>query len=386
MERVIRRTILAKAAAARRYARETQQKLAYKRMKRAQYDAMLREHNRFVAKIRSELVEDVKMGPLAPVRGKDAKDRIARDLPSADAMRLPEVVEPRKFFNVAVGDRVVILNGKDRNKVGLVKEVDPDTDSVKVQGLNVYPVRTPEYFEGLDGGESPGMDQECSISYTDVRLVHPIEDPKTGVLRDAIVKKVRISNVRKDAQGKRTWTRWVAFSQTEIPWPKKTEPEYEDQQCDTKRMDAEERTYVPTLLKPPIPDGVIDELRGKFSKFRDRHDREYIEKKMREDEEEKARKKARVVTPLMDINRKIRREKIEKGKTQKLTSNILEQLGRTMAQSATPFMKERPNRVKILEEIERQEGAGFGFRPALGQLPARNLEGPPTTSQAAPPS
>ncbi|KAF3167826.1 hypothetical protein TWF788_011066 [Orbilia oligospora] len=386
MERIIRRTILAKASAARRYAREAQLKIAYKRMKRNQYDAMLREHHRYVAKIKSELVEDVKMGPLAPIRGRDAKDRIARDLPTADAMRLPEVVEPRKFFNIAVGDRVVILNGKDRNKVGLVKEVDPDTDSVKVQGLNVYPIRTPDYFEGLDGGDSPGMDQECSIAYTDVRLVHPIEDPKTGALRDAIVKKIRISNVTKDAQGKKTWTRWVAFSNTEIPWPKKTEPEYQDEQCDTKRMDAEERTYVPTLLKPPIPDGVIDELRGKFSKFRDRHDREYIEQKMREDEEEKSRKKARVVTPLMDINRKIRREKIEKGKTQKLTGSILEQLGRTMAQSATPFMKERPNRLKILAEIERQEEAGFGFRPALGQLPARNLETSPVASRSAPPS
>ncbi|KAK6499615.1 hypothetical protein TWF481_009980 [Arthrobotrys musiformis] len=382
MDRVIRRTILAKAAVARRYAREAQAKVAYKRMKRAQYDAMLRDHHRYVAKIRSEIVEDVKMGPLAPIRGRDAKDRVARDLPTADAMRLPEVDEPRRFFNIAAGDRVVILSGKDRNKVGVVKEVDPDTDSVKVQGLNVYPIRTPDYFEGLDGGDSPGMDQECSIAYTDVRLVHPIEDPKSGVLRDAIVKKVRISDVRKDAQGKRTWTRWIAFTKTEIPWPEKNEPEYQDEQCDTKRMDAEERTYVPTLLKPPIPDGVVDELRGKYSIFRDRHDREFIEQKMREDEEEKARKKARVVTPLMDINRKIRREKIEKGRTQKLTGSILEQLGRTMAQGATPFMKERRNRVKILDEIERQEAAGFGFKPALGQLPARNSE----THAAAPPS
>ncbi|KAK6334286.1 hypothetical protein TWF730_003500 [Orbilia blumenaviensis] len=382
MERIIRRTLLAKASAARRYAKEAQMKAAYKRMKRAQYDAMLRDHHRYVAKIRDELVEDVKMGPLAPIRGRDAKDRIARDLPTADAMRLPEVPEPRKFFNIAVGDRVVILAGKDRNKVGVVKEVEPDTDSVKVQGLNVYPIRTPEYFEGLDGGDAPGMDQECSIAYTDVRLVHPIEDPKTGTLRDAIVKKVKITDIRKDLQGKRTWTRLVAFTGTEIPWPKKQEPEYEDQQCDTKRMDAEERTYVPTLLKPPIPEGVVDELRGKFSKFRDRHDREYIEQKIREDEEEKARKKARVVTPLMDINRKIRRDKIEKGKTQKLTSDILEQLGRTMAQSATPLLRERSKRSKILEDIERQEGAGFGFRPSLGQLPSRNLE----TPSASPPS
>ncbi|KAF3934690.1 hypothetical protein ABW20_dc0105126 [Dactylellina cionopaga] len=371
MDKVIRRSVLAKAQAARRYAREAEEKLGRKRAERASYDAQLRDHHRYVDKIRHELKEDIKLGPLAPVRGINAKDRIARDLPTTDSLRLPPVVEPRKFFNVAVGDRVVLLAGKDRNKVGIVKEVDPDTDSVRIEGLNVYPVRTPEYFEGLDGGDNPGTDQEISIPYTDVRLVYPIPDPQTGVLRDAIVKKIRIADIRKDIHGKKTWTRYIAFTNTTVPWPKQKEEDQIDEACDTRRMDAEERTYVPTLLKPPIPDGVIDELRGKYSIFRDRHDREYIERKMREDEEKKG-SKAAVVTPLMEINRKIRREKIERGKQQKLTVDILEQIGRAMAQSGSPYLKERPKRSKILDEITKQGGAG-GFAVQTPPLTAAPL-------------
>ncbi|KAK6358874.1 hypothetical protein TWF696_000054 [Orbilia brochopaga] len=356
MQKVLRRTALAKAAAARRYAREAERRVRQKRSEKADYERQMQAHRKYMEKIRAELEEDIKLGPLAPIRGVNAKDRIARDLPPADALRLPIVAQVRRFFNIAVGDRVVLLAGKDRNKVGVVKDVDYRTDSVKVEGLNVYPVRTPDYFEGLDGGETPGIDQEISIPYTDVRLVHPVPDPETGVLRDALVKKIRIADVRKDAFGKRTWTRYIAFTNTIIPWPKKEEPEYNDELCDTRRMDAEERTYLPTLLKPPFPGSVIDELRGRYSAFRDRHDREYIEQKIKEDEEKKARMKMKVVTPLMEINRKIRREKIELGKRQKLTPEILEQIGRAMAQSGTPFLQTRGKPSKILAEIAKQGG------------------------------
>ncbi|KAF3929858.1 hypothetical protein ABW19_dt0204125 [Dactylella cylindrospora] len=358
MEQVLRRTALAKAQAARRYAREAEQRLIRRRQERLQYEASINHHKRFVYQVQKELEEDVKLGPLAPTRGLDAKDRIARDLRTGEALRLPPVVEVRKFFNVAVGDRVVILAGKDRNKVGVVKEVDLNTDSVKVDGMNVYPVRTPDYFAGTEGGDQPGIDQEINIPYTDVRLVHQVPDPQTGVLRDAIVKKIRIADVRKDVYGKKTWKRYIAYTNTLIPWPKVDEKEHEDQPCDTKRMDAEERTYVPTLLKPPFPDTVIDELRGKYSVFRDRHDREFVEKKMREDAEKKAAQKARVVTPLMEINRKIRREKMELGKKQKLTGDLLEQIGQAMASSGSPFLAERRSTSRILASIASQGATG----------------------------
>src|SRR5262249_48234034 len=47
---------------------------------------------------------------------------------------------------------------------------------------------------------------------------------------------------------------------------------------DTLRITTEEVTFLPTLIQMPTPASVIDELRNKYSKFRIRHDEEYIEK------------------------------------------------------------------------------------------------------------
>lgn len=228
----------------------------------------------------------------------------------------------------------------------------------------------------MDGATAPGLDQEINILYTDVRLVHPVPDPVTGVLRDAIVKKIRISDVRKDVYGKKTWKRFIAFTNTQIPWPKRNKEEHIDHKGDTKRMDAEERTYVPSLLKPPFPQEVIDELRGKFSAFRSRHDREFVEQKMREDQEKKRMTKARVSTPLMEINRRIRREKMELGKKQKLTPSILEEIGKAMAGSGSPFLPDMPAPSRILGQI--QADGGEVAKPIVPPPPlAQSLSAPP---------
>jgi large subunit ribosomal protein L24 len=118
-----------------------------------------------------------------------------------------------------------------------------------------------------------------------------------------------------------------------VPWPKLPEAERKDHDCDTLRIDVETRTFVPTLLRPPMPESVIDELRNKYSKFRTRHDPEFIEAKMREDREAEEQKKriAEMRTPLKEIHRRERKLKKAKGKG-KLTPEMLEHLGKTIAQ------------------------------------------------------
>ena len=74
-----------------------------------------------------------------------------------------------------------------------------------------------------------------------------------------------------------------------IPWPdgnktdelvgvdpnKKRAPE--TQPSDTPAKLVEKPTFFPTLLMEPLPSSIIDELRNKYSKFRDRHDPSYVE-------------------------------------------------------------------------------------------------------------
>ena len=70
-----------------------------------------------------------------------------------------------------------------------------------------------------------------------------------------------------------------------IPWPEESlaEPTHVDEVADTLRIDVEEKSFLPTLLRPPMPASVIDELRNKYGKFRERHDEEWVAMKEAED-------------------------------------------------------------------------------------------------------
>jgi large subunit ribosomal protein L24 len=48
-------------------------------------------------------------------------------------------------------------------------------------------------------------------------------------------------------------------------------------------MEVETPTWVPSLRNAPFPSSVLDELRNKYSKYRTRHDPEYVAKKHVED-------------------------------------------------------------------------------------------------------
>lgn len=58
---------------------------------------------------------------------------------------------------------------------------------------------------------------------------------------------------------------------------------------DTPRYDVDARTWTPTLLRAPLPFSVVDELRGKYSAFRTRHTREFVEKVVENERRKKAR-------------------------------------------------------------------------------------------------
>lgn len=175
---------------------------------------------------------------------------------------------------------------------------------------------------------------EQPVDYHSVRLVYPLPDPETGVTRDVIVKRMDLHHVYSDrAEGTTRWARTVPGLNITIPWPQVAPKEHKDNDCDTLRLDVETRTFVPTLLRPPMPSTVIDELRNKFSIFRTRHDEDYIAAKMEEDrqkEERKAMLADQMTTPLKEINRKMRKLRKAKGKGS-LTPEMMAKLGEAMA-------------------------------------------------------
>ena len=177
-----------------------------------------------------------------------------------------------------------------------------------------------------DPDKRPIRVYEAPLPLSSVCLVHPLPHPETGALRDVVIKELRISRGDRYISG--------LDPMTKIPWPE-TEPEqHEDHDIDTLRIDVEERTWVPTLLRAPMPGSVIDELRNKYSKFRDRHDEEYLAKKMAEDERAQIKKDSvrLMMTPLQELHRKERAERLAKGQPT-LSENTLAKIGEVMARN-----------------------------------------------------
>lgn len=184
-----------------------------------------------------------------------------------------------------------------------------------------------------DADFRPVRATEQAVPLSSVRLVYPLTDPETGETRDVIIKKLVSTAIFHDRQTNSTfWKRVIPGLNLIIPWPKNEPKERKDFDCDTLRLDVEARTFVPTLLRPPMPTNVIDELRNKYSKFRTRHDPEYIEAKMQEDREKEAKRKQieEMRTPLKDINRRERKLRKAKGKG-KLSTDMLERIGQVIA-------------------------------------------------------
>lgn len=171
------------------------------------------------------------------------------------------------------------------------------------------------------------------IPISAVRLVHPIKDPKTGAIRDVVIDKLARSKVKWDRHtGYRTWRRFIPGLNITIPWPPRETIERKDTDADTPHANVVEETFIPTLLRPPMPEALVDELRNRYSRFRTRHESIYVAKKEREEElkREKKLSVATMHTPVQEFNRQQRALRKARGQPQ-LTDEMLERIGEVIA-------------------------------------------------------
>lgn len=170
-------------------------------------------------------------------------------------------------------------------------------------------------------------------------------NPRTRQYRDVIIKELVPRNIYRDkATGRVTWSRMVSGLQIEIPWSQvaeKAEIEewekvLEDHPCDTPRSDVVERTYLPTLIRPPMPHSVIDELRNRYSKFRTRHSPAYLIKMEAREAKSETRKLAArqlMSTPLQEVKAKFRQMRKQRGQPV-LTDSMLARIGEIMVKNS----------------------------------------------------
>ena len=107
-----------------------------------------------------------------------------------------------------------------------------------------------------------------------------------------------------------------------------------DYDIDTLRYEVDERTWTPSLLREPMPGRVIDELRGKYSKFRTRHEADFVARieareKAKMEKQEWAQKTV-LVDPLRELSLK---ERAARPVPRDLPpDDLLEKIGRKMAE------------------------------------------------------
>ncbi|PQE26793.1 kow domain-containing domain-containing protein [Rutstroemia sp. NJR-2017a BVV2] len=340
--------------AARRLMRRKERTLREKwKTQNEQRLVLEREADKRFAEAKRAHKENWELGPLAPRRdvGKNKETYGALDSQHIQGPRLrraeaEEILElwGGKFLNIREGDRVVILEGRDKGKIGPVISIDKKRAEVTVEGMNMADVIVPEWMRTAeDPDQRPIRSIPRGISLKHVKLVTPLTDATTGVTRDVIVRKLAHHKIFHDRHAQKSrWQRIIPGLNIVIPWPKPNPDsikEKEDYPCDTLRREVEEMTFVPTLLTPPMPGSVIDELRNKYSIFRTRHDPEYVAKKVAEDMEiaEKKKMSREMDTPLKEINRKARKLRKAKGKG-KLTKGMLLKIGKVISRRRAAAM------------------------------------------------
>jgi large subunit ribosomal protein L24 len=147
MQKVIRRTILAEKQAARRLAKRRESAEREKAKINREQNAFIRKDaTKEIKQRRAERREDWELGPLAPRRDVgDLKETYGTV--STQRMRGP-ILDYRarwealkavggRYLTLVKGDRVVLLEGRDKGKIGKISSTDRRRAECTVEGLNM---------------------------------------------------------------------------------------------------------------------------------------------------------------------------------------------------------------------------------------------------------
>ena len=143
----------------------------------------------------------------------------------------------------------------------------------------------------------------------------------------------------------------------------KAEDDVKEHDLDTLRFEVEETTWTPTLLRAPMPGGVIDELRNKYSRFRTRHEAGY-QAALDDRARRKAEYKAWVgsgggmsMTPTKEASR-VEKEKLKAKGEPRLEKEVLERIGEVMARQGVEMTGKR--RRELARNLSREGVVKWG--------------------------
>ncbi|KAI8055147.1 translation protein SH3-like domain-containing protein [Syncephalis plumigaleata] len=190
-----------------------------------------------------------------------------------------------QYWKIIRGDEVMVTSGKEKGKTGTVISVNRKLNSLIVSGLNMVYKHVP-MTEGVKDGR---VRKEMPIHVSNLALLHP---------ETRLPVKVNILKMTNPETGKTENKRVVHNTTIEIPRPKYLEYQdaWKDTKLDTLPEAVRKITFEPSLAVPPLPEGVLDELRNRYSRMQSIKDRARKAKWLTEDMELQVKKESTIVS------------------------------------------------------------------------------------------
>lgn len=141
MQKVLRRTALAKSQAARKARIQAEKELTRDTWSQRNQSAVLRSERTAAARqAREQRRETYELGPLAPWRThpQAVESHGTFHARQMNPPRVPSALRVKDWF-IREGDRVCVVKGREgvKGKIGKVVSVDKESETVKIEGVNM---------------------------------------------------------------------------------------------------------------------------------------------------------------------------------------------------------------------------------------------------------
>ncbi|CAN3365234.1 large ribosomal subunit protein uL24m [Diutina catenulata] len=193
-------------------------------------------------------------------------------LPTLESYEVPDKSKKKvTAFDVGVtaGDLAYIVRGPQKGKITTVFQYMAQNDSVLMADVTEKKLLPPTRH--VANQASHYTDYPKFVPRSDIRLVGKEKD-ESGKVGYLVAEELVLRGKYYDDRYKKWLPRRFVkhHEEVEIPWP--SPPlELEDGELSTNEGAAFEKTYeMQSMARSPLPDGVINELRNKYSKHKQR--------------------------------------------------------------------------------------------------------------------
>lgn len=223
--------------------------------------------------VRRRFQKDVSKLP-KQFRLRDTKNTNRYVLPSFEQTldQVPQKEQRKKITDIGFieGDLVYVTGGEHKGQISTVFQYTPDFDSVFLSDISEKKV-IPK-FQWFDQQESHLIDYPKQIPREHVKLAAKDRDEKGNtyyIVADELVYRDKYYD---DSHKKWLPKRFIKHhDNVEIPWPAPPR-EFKEGDLSTSEQKALEKTYeLQSLVIPPFPSEVMDQLRNPHSKFKTKY-------------------------------------------------------------------------------------------------------------------